>query len=221
MTLLASNNGNPFPGLRSFEREQAVLFFGRDEQTREIIARLQQHRFLPIVGMSGSGKSSLVRAGLIPALTGSYDETETSGWRIALLRPGRNPMRELAITLSRAFALPESDTVLQTLRSSSAGLARVAQQHVRPEERLLVLVDQFEELFRYGEDSDDVGEADDDEAFVKLLLAAAGKSELRLPGLDDLPVYVVTTMRSDFLGSARAFADCLEALNQSHTSYRV
>lgn len=215
MTLPASNNGNPFPGLRSFEREQADLFFGRDEQTRELIARLDQHRFLPIVGMSGSGKSSLVRAGLIPALTGSYDETDTSGWRIALFRPGSDPIHELAVTLCREFAIPESDTVLKTLRGSSAGLARVAQEHVGPEEKLLVLVDQFEELFRYGEDADGTGEADDDEAFVKLLLAAAGKSELPLPGLDDLPVYVVTTMRSDFLGKCSRFRGLPEALNES------
>ena len=75
LALSASENRNPFQGLRSFEREQAPLFFGRDEQIRDLLGRLEMHRFLPIVGVSGSGKSSLVRAGLIPALTGSYVST--------------------------------------------------------------------------------------------------------------------------------------------------
>ncbi len=215
MTFAVSENANPFPGLRSFEREQAHLFFGRDEQINDLVTRLRLHRFLPIVGMSGSGKSSLVRAGLIPALTFSYVATETSGWRIAVLRPGRNPIEELAAALCREFTVPESDGVFQMLRGSSAGLARVAQQHLADGEKLLVLVDQFEELFRYREDVDAAGETDDAAAFVKLLLAASGESEHPLPGFDDLPVYVVTTMRSDFLGKCSRFRGLPEALNQS------
>jgi WD40 repeat protein len=214
MASVVSEIGNPFPGLRNFEREQAHLFFGRDEQIRDLVKRLRQHRFLPIVGISGSGKSSLVRAGLIPTLTASYVGTDTSGWRIAVLRPGRNPMHELADTLCREFAA-ELDYVLHMLRSSSAGLARVAQQYLGEGERLLVLVDQFEELFRYREDVHAAGETNDDAAFVKLLLAATGESEHPLPGFDDLPVYVITTMRSDFLGKCSRYRGLPEALNQS------
>ena len=215
MASVVSEIANPFPGLRSFEREQAHLFFGCDEQIKDLIARLRQHRFLPIVGVSGSGKSSLVRAGLIPTLTGSYVGDDTSGWRIAVLKPGRNPMHELADTLCSTFADAELDDVLQMLRSSSAGLARFAQQHLGDGEKLLVVVDQFEELFRYREDGHVAGETNDDTAFVKLLLAAAGESEHPLPGYDDLPVYVVTTMRSDFLGECSHFRGLPEALNQS------
>ena len=168
MSSAVSRDGNPFPGLRSFEPNQAHLFFGRDEQIRDLISRLKQRRFLPIVGMSGSGKSSLVRAGLIPALTGSYVATELSGWRIAVLRPGRNPMNELAAILCREFAVTDAESVAQTLRSSSAGLARVAHQLLGSKEKLLVLVDQFEELFRYRQKADEAGETDYDAAFVKL-----------------------------------------------------
>ena len=215
MASVVSEIGNPFPGLRSFEREQAHLFFGRDKQIRDLIARLGLHRFLPIVGISGSGKSSLVRAGLIPTLTGRYVGTDTSGWRIALLRPGRNPMHELAVTLCREFSAAEFDDVLHMLRGSSAGLGRVAQQNLGDGEKLLVLVDQFEELFRYRDDAQAAGEINDDAAFVKLLLVASGESEHPVPGFDDLPVYVVTTMRSDFLGKCSRYRGLAEALNQS------
>jgi WD40 repeat protein/energy-coupling factor transporter ATP-binding protein EcfA2 len=211
----AVSNSNPFPGLRSFEREQAHLFFGRDDQIRDLSERLSRNRFLPIVGMSGSGKSSLVRAGLIPALTGSYVATETPGWRIAMLRPGRNPMHELAEKLSSEFAALDFAAALQTLQSSSAGLARIAQEHLVSKQKLLVLVDQFEELFRYGEHAEPVSATNDAAAFVKLLLGAAGQGEHPLPGFDDLPVYVVTTMRSDFLGKCSRFRGLPEALNRS------
>ena len=219
MTQPFPENQNPFPGLRSYQQQQAHLFFGRDKQTDALIARLKRRRFLPVVGMSGSGKSSLVRAGLIPDLTGSYVETDTSGWRIVVLRPGRNPMKELAQALSSEFNSSDVDTVLNTLRDTSAGLARVAKQNLGSGEKLLVLVDQFEELFRYREATDGAGEADDDTTFVKLLLAATGEGEHPLPGFDDLPVYVVTTMRSDFLGKCSQFRGLPEALN--HSQYLI
>jgi hypothetical protein len=206
--------GNPFPGLRSFEREQAHLFFGRDKQIQELIQRLKVHRFLAIVGVSGSGKSSLVRAGLIPALTGRLIESQTSRWRIATLRPGRNPTTELVAALCGEFAGAEPESVLSSLRESNAGLARIAAKHLGSGEKLLLLVDQFEELFRYREQTKSTGEADESAAFVKLLLAAAGESEHPLPGLDTQPIYVVITMRSDFLGKCSRFRGLPEALNR-------
>lgn len=215
MKFAASKNGNPFPGLRSFEPEQAYLFFGRDEQIRDLTARLQRCRFLPIVGLSGSGKSSLVRAGLIPALTGSYVDIETSGWRIVMLRPGRKPMNELAAALCREFAIPKSEAVLRMLCGGTSGLARVARQYLGCKEKLLILVDQFEELFRYREEAEVAGETDVGAAFVKLLLAAAGESAHPQPEFDNLPVFVVTTMRSDFLGECSRFRGLPEALNKS------
>jgi hypothetical protein len=91
---------NPFPGLRPFEMHEAHLFFGRDGQSDEIIRRLARTRFVGIVGTSGSGKSSLVRAGLLPALHGGFMRNAGSAWRVALFRPGDNPIRNLAAALS-------------------------------------------------------------------------------------------------------------------------
>src|SRR5437763_6070753 len=91
---------NPFPGLRPFEAEEDYLFFGREKQIDELLRRLRGTRFLSVVGASGSGKSSLVRCGLIPALQGGSMAGAGSGWRVAVLRPGEDPIGHLAGSLS-------------------------------------------------------------------------------------------------------------------------
>ena len=77
---------NPFPGLRPFMQEEADLFFGRDEQSDELVRRLASGRFLAVVGTSGSGKSSLVRAGLLPSLEGGFMAEAGAHWRMAILQ---------------------------------------------------------------------------------------------------------------------------------------
>ncbi len=78
---------NPFPGLRPFEFHESHLFFGRDSQSEQLIAKLAATRFLAVVGTSGSGKSSLVRAGLLPTLFGGMMTSAGSQWRVAVMRP--------------------------------------------------------------------------------------------------------------------------------------
>ena len=79
---------NPFPGLRPFGIEEDYLFFGREEQVTELLALLREHRFVAVVGTSGSGKSSLVRAGLLPALHGGTLTKAGSSWEVVVMRPG-------------------------------------------------------------------------------------------------------------------------------------
>ncbi|HMZ01610.1 MAG TPA: hypothetical protein PLU79_18325, partial [Burkholderiaceae bacterium] len=88
----------PYPGLRPFEAHEAEIFFGRERHTDRLLTILQRERFLAVIGPSGSGKSSLVRAGLLPGLAMGSLGTG-SDWRIALLRPGDRPMRSLAAAL--------------------------------------------------------------------------------------------------------------------------
>src|SRR2546421_11443559 len=96
---------NPFPGLRPFESSEDHLFFGRDGQSDELLRRLRRSRFLAVLGTSGSGKSSLVRAGLLPSLYGGIMTQAGSGWRVALFRPGNDPVGNLAGALNERTVL--------------------------------------------------------------------------------------------------------------------
>ena len=198
---------NPYPGLRPFETDEAHLFFGRDQQISELVSRLERNRFVAVVGVSGSGKSSLVRAGLIPALKLGRLADSPRQWRAVVTRPAGAPFAQLATRLSDAGLDPEP------LRQSSYGLVRVAKQ-LKPNESLLVLVDQFEELFRYKERPalrDDQNRLDQRQAaaeaydFVQLLLAASQQQQ---------QIFLVITMRSDYLGDCAEFRDLPEALNE-------
>jgi WD40 repeat protein len=202
---------NPFPGLRPFEAHQAELFFGRDEQVEEVLSRLEKMRFLALVGTSGCGKSSLVRAGLLPALRRGY--FGGSSWTVAVLRPGGDPIGKLATELSEAFQVAQSE-VLSTLRRSSLGLTDFVRQHCPSGQSLLIVIDQFEELIRYRQEAGR-DHREESAAFVKLFLAATGNSELPAPDVDNAPVHVVLTMRSDFLGQCSLFRGLPEALNNS------
>jgi WD40 repeat protein/energy-coupling factor transporter ATP-binding protein EcfA2 len=217
---------NPFPGLRPFESSETHLFFGRDGQSEELLRRLRRTRFLAVVGTSGSGKSSLVRAGMLPALQGGLMASAGSDWRIAILRPGGDPIGNLARALAAPAVLGARDekgddmpAVLAetTLRRSSLGLVELVSRARtklndtgKPQfpdyENLLVVVDQFEELFRFKQLIEEENSKEDAAAFVKLLLEAVGDK-------NEKKIYVVLTMRSDFLGDCSQFFELPEAIN--------
>ena len=149
---------SPYPGLRPFQEDEAHLFFGREAQIEDMLARLEDRRFLAVVGTSGCGKSSLVRAGLIPALEQGFLSEALPNWRMAVMRPGSTPFDNLTTTLLSEAALgPERQSATQaaallqaTLRRGPVGLVEaVAESHLPEGTNLLLVVDQFEELFRY------------------------------------------------------------------------
>jgi energy-coupling factor transporter ATP-binding protein EcfA2 len=200
----------PYPGLRPFRADEADIFFGRERQTDDLLARLAAHRFLAVVGPSGCGKSSLVAAGLMPALATGFMATAGAHWRIAKLRPGERPMANLAAALVEARVLdderaaqPDAPVFLEAaLRRGPLGLAEIVRGAAfAPDANLLVLVDQFEELFRFSAGV----QRDEAEAFVALLLASAAAPRQR--------IYIAITMRSDFLGECAPFHGLPEAIN--------
>jgi tetratricopeptide (TPR) repeat protein len=211
---------NPFPGLRPFEADEDHLFFGREKEIDELLRRLRLCRFLSIIGTSGSGKSSLVRSGLIPSLYGGFMVNTSPGWRIAIMRPGEDPVRHLAAALNSPDVigttgeLETTNRVLleATLQRGTRGLVEaVRQARVLSDDNLLIVVDQFEELFRFRRNSQRENSRNEAAAFVKLLLEATSQEEI--------PIYVVITMRSDFIGDCMDFVGLPEAVNSG--SYLV
>ncbi|HEY4960645.1 MAG TPA: AAA family ATPase, partial [Terriglobales bacterium] len=192
---------NPFPGLRPFHENEEHLFFGRESQIDTMVDELAATRFLAVVGTSGSGKSSLVNCGLKPALSRGLMSSAGTSWRMAQFRPGGDPIKAMAHALaqpgglfSQAFeGLSVEEIIEATLRMSKLGLVDIYEQaHLEERPNLLVIVDQFEELFRYRNiqpsSEESSGAEDRSVAFVNLLLEAASSNR---------PIYLVLTMRSD------------------------
>jgi hypothetical protein len=198
----------PYPGLRPFESDEADIFFGREAHVDAMVDRLARHRFLAITGSSGSGKSSLARAGLLEALETGLLASAGSVWRFAIFRPLDHPMRELAAALIKVFgsACEADDIALRRAaleRGPSSLVEEVAAWPLPAGSNLLILVDQFEELFRYQ----GLSGREEAEVLVSLLLAAAGQSTV--------PIYVVVTMRSDFLGRCADFDGLAEMVTDA------
>ncbi len=210
---------NPFPGLRPFGVDECHLFFGREGQVDEILVKLSQNRFVGVMGYSGSGKSSLMSCGLIPVLLGGFMTEVGPNWSVITTRPGIGPIDNLAAAILEKdpdyqSATEEERLINKTitssiLRGSSTGLIDVARRYnLATGENLLLVVDQFEELFRYREDENIAGSQEESTEFVNLLLQAISQK--------DVPIYVALTMRSDYIGDCSQFTGLTEQINESN-----
>jgi hypothetical protein len=197
----------PYPGFRPFRRSEWRIFFGRDGQVDALLDRLARQHFVCIHGPSGCGKSSLVEAGLIATLD---REARRSGavWNSAIFRPGNSPLWNMARGLARAMAdgtEPSSEAVLELhahLTRPGGSIAQTAKAAgLGDKDSLLLVADQFEELFRFGA----LGDAVEARRFVELLL---GVFDQHPPG-----VHVAIAMRSDFLGDCASMIGLAEAVN--------
>ncbi|MDH3719820.1 MAG: TIR domain-containing protein, partial [Planctomycetota bacterium] len=194
----------PYPGLQTFQVEEAPLFFGRQVEVEWLLDKLrtnfntpQENRFLAIVGASGSGKSSLARAGLLAAMS-QRQLPESNHWPLIICRPGYDPLKQLALALWHHPQIREAagdyGELIERLASQPERLHLTidAALYGRPEEhRVVLLIDQFEEIFTL---------CDDEErrhALIDNLLEAT-----RVRGGRTL---VVITLRADFYGRCGAF----------------
>ena len=209
---------NPFPGLRPFNIEESHLFFGREGQSDEVLLKLSKSRFVGVIGPSGSGKSSFIYCGVMPILYGGFLTDASPNWEVVVTRPGAGPIDNLAESLLKnnpeyQTADIEEKKIKRTifstlLKSSSLGLAEAIEQSRKKKDvNYLVLVDQFEELFRFKE-SHDANSVNETLAFVNLLIEAVN--------YPDAPIYVAITMRSDFIGDCAQFPELTRKINDSH-----
>ncbi|TDB64012.1 WD40 repeat domain-containing protein [Arundinibacter roseus] len=200
---------NPFPGLRSFESQDSDLFFGRESHIKVLRNKLSLTRFLAIVASSGSGKSSLIKAGLIPSLRREkLQGAVADAWEIILFKPGAKPLTAFCKAIYRA------------LYGSSAGYEAFEEelkhdpQAVFPylkkmaDKNILLVIDQFEEAFRYAESEPDDSNVTQTTRLIALIL--------RLIVQQECQVYVVLTMRSDYLDECTNYPGFTEVINEGY-----
>ena len=211
---------HPFPGLRSFAYQDHEYFFGRDQQIYALYRLIDRFRFIAVVGSSGSGKSSLVRAGLLPLLDTETSEPGGRSWLWREMRPGDAPLQRLTALLSelandedRLVASARQERIAAQLQRSSFGISEaLAEMNGVAGRSLVLVIDQFEELFRYAAAGSGNGTSGGDEArardeatqFVQLLLEASRAPSSR--------IHVMLTMRSDFIGDCARFHGLPEAV---------
>jgi hypothetical protein len=180
---------SPYVGLSSFQEGNAETFFGRDREIAAMVTRIRDRPLMAVVGSSGVGKSSFVRAGLVPALKRSGET-----WETLVIRPGRKPLEALAATIAPMVAtaanlsddLEEQKKLVDTLGREPGHLGHVLRLRARRDNRhLLVFVDQFEELYTLCPDPAERA------AFTACLSAVADDATS--------PLRVVLSIRSDFL----------------------
>ncbi|HTQ64370.1 MAG TPA: ATP-binding protein [Puia sp.] len=211
----------PYPGLRSFTEEESLYFKGRDQQVDQIAALLEKNKFLMVTGASGEGKSSLIYAGLIPNARAGFFRARYSNWVVASFSPGRSPVSNLANAVAAQFN-QQPITVETELRRGFSSLIdlytnsefytseeddlwgqlsdKEKKERTRKAANLIILVDQFEEFFTNPENFYDETPSTDSQVVINLILETA-----RIAIKRNLPVYVVCTMRSDYIGQCTAF----------------
>ncbi len=210
----AAVSGCPFPGLEFFDEVQAPLFVGREAELLEALYELGQtatgyRRWLQIEGASGAGKSSFARAGLLPAVRRGELKCSSPHWLIGVLRPGREPLSNLARALADALAPVKTldvTAIAAQLRAGSDALKDLLLAHASPRCSLLLLVDQMEELFTLSEEhSAEVGRFD---SLLARALAAG-----------DSPLHLITTVRTDFLGHMSRLPELEATMNRASRYY--
>ena len=207
---------NPFPGLRPFSIDECHLFFGREGQVDEVLVKLAEKRFITVLGYSGSGKSSLMHCGLIPVLYGGFMTHAGPNWNIIVTRPGASPIENLAESILKIS--PEYDALINEellinraittalLKGNASGLVDAVDRNTtESQENTLILVDQFEELFRYANGAEALDMA---KHYVNLILEASKSAKSS--------IYIALTMRSDYIGECAKFPALANMINRSN-----
>lgn len=222
----------PYIGLRPFEEAEAVFFHGRERHIGRILEQLQEKNFIMITGASGDGKSSLVFAGVLPALRANRMSAPYPGWAIAAFRPEKQPLTNLATALAAALGYSDVSRVEERLSYGFSALVELYKEspayvdptsqaflqlseaeklaRLREGQNLLILVDQFEEFFT-NEENYSAGVAS---PLAQITVNVLSET-IRIATRENLPIRVIFTMRSDFIGQCVAFHGFAELIGES------
>lgn len=192
---LNTNVVNPYKGLRAFQTVDADDFFGRDELIDELMEHIaitgKRNDFLAVVGPSGSGKSSVVKAGLLPRIKAGALDHEKS-WYVAEIVPGTHPMEELEIALL-SLSNHEMPDLIEVLKHDERGLVRALKRILPEDTEFVLFVDQFEETFTLIHDNEERIH------FLNSILNAVNDERSRIK--------VIITLRADFYDRPLLYAD--------------
>jgi len=207
----------PFKGLRYFDQADVRQFFGRERLAARLVARLREGHFLAVVGASGCGKSSLVRAGLIPALKrgepladGTLPPEGSAAWAVHVITPTAHPLEALAVSLTcDAESVTAAATLIDDLACDPRSLRLYARRavHLGVAPHLLLVVDQFEELFTLCG-----GEAERRAFIDNLLVSARCGQDPDAPAAESSEVSVVIALRADFYAHCAPYDGLRQAL---------
>ena len=208
---------NPFVGLRSFEKNEQQFFFGRDNQIVDIIRILKNTYFAAVIGPSGIGKSSLIKSGLIPALESGCLNNEKKEPAIGIFRPGYDPIKNLAQCFCEQKIINDRSLeenykiryeIESILTQSDDGINKVFEKFIhKVHDNLVIIIDQFEELFIFSEPDIELSKTDSNSVrFLNLILKT-------LKG-QNKNIYILVSLRSDYLGNCTIFNGLPEILNK-------
>jgi len=195
---------NPFPGLRPFSMEESHLFFGREGQVGEVLKNLEENRFVAVTGSSGSGKSSLIYCGVLPAVI------KKGNWKLVTTRPGNTPMENMLQALGET--VEEEISEEQILKDAEKGSEKILEvlekEYKKSKSSFLILIDQFEELFRFSQTQEKEKYLQYRDMYVDFIVNAVEQNKV--------PVSIIFTMRSDFIGECSRFQHFTSLINRSN-----
>lgn len=199
---------NPFPGLRSFEIKDAQYFFGREKQIDEVVEKLNEFKFTAVLGPAGSGKSSLIKAGVIPEI---LSDSKLINWDYSIFSPENNPLENFYNSIQNLAAkyieefehedferkIVENQNYIHTVINQISDISN---------KNILIYIDQFEDIFFYSDKSEK--NTLNSQLFIKNLIEIVENKNNNF--------YVLTSLKSDYLSYSRDFEGLVEIINIGH-----
>jgi len=206
-------NFNPFPGLRPFSADESDLFFGREAESKEVYEKLLKNRFVTLIGESGCGKSSLIHCGVLPKVR-NRQINGYSEWRIISFRPGNDPIGNLAVAIADNISASGQQKIdwkeIQSdLFDNPDGISAILRKFIiKSDETVLLVIDQFEELFRLASKGKKEIVAASVAKFVGLMIEVISHHSEN--------ILTIISIRSDFIGECSRYHGLTQLINNSN-----
>jgi WD40 repeat protein len=208
----ATGAGNPFPGLRPFLSDDRNMFFGRESESGEILKKLLKNRILTVIGPLGSGKSSVVNCGVVPEMI-RLTEQDNNSLKIVLFQPGTDPVANMTNAFTQAFSgnddVEKRDIsfISHPKKDSDWLTATVKKLMIKPDGKVLIIIDQFEDIFTCNSNEADVTGSNSNSEFVAMLENAINQTSA--------DVYLLNVIRSEYIGDCANIRGLTNLINSS------